>query len=163
MIFIIESKNHGRHEVLIDDEDWEEFKKYKWKIQKNRNTFYLVRNFTKNRKQYTIALHRQLTGFNMTDHINGNGLDCQRLNLRESTIAQNSRNAMKKSNNTSGYKGVYFNKAVKKWRSQICINFKDIYLGSFKTKDQAAIAYNIAALKYHCEFARLNNIMEHRI
>jgi hypothetical protein len=92
------------------------------------------------------------------DHHNGNKSDNRIINLRISTQAQNTKNRSKGKNNTSGYKGVYYNKINRKWIAQITINYKVKYLGSFDTAEQAAQAYNKAALEYHGEFAKLNEI-----
>lgn len=162
MIFIIENKKHEKYEVLIDKEDCEEFKKYKWFINKpkNKNTAYVLRSIVKNNKKTTISLHSQLTGYKMADHINGNGLDCRRSNMREAIGSQNNMNTKIYRNNTSGYKGVTLVKDRKKWRARIQINNKYKSIGEYYNKDQAAIAYNIAALNYFGEFAKLNNVMK---
>jgi hypothetical protein len=93
-----------------------------------------------------------------TDHINGDGLDNRRDNLRVCNCAQNQRNRGKQNNNQSGLKGVSWHKKGKKWITQLKLNKKNIYLGLFKNKERAAVAYNEAATKYHGEFARLNEI-----
>lgn len=87
----------------------------------------------------------------LIDHINGIRDDNTIDNLRESNHQQNQRNQKKPMNNTSGYKGVSWNKCNKIWSSNIC-------LGSFKTKEEAAEAYNKAAEKLFGEYARLNEI-----
>lgn len=159
MIFIIDSPKYGKFEVLIDDEDWEEVKKYKWHIAKKKksSTTYVYRHMKKNNKYTTITLHKHLTGYKITDHINGNGLDCRRKNMRECTNAENVRNVGLTSANTSGYKGVKIYKG-KYITAQIRFNGDLIHLGTFETKELAAIAYNAAALKYHGEFANINQI-----
>lgn len=101
-------------------------------------------------------LHQHLTGFERTDHIDGNQLNHRKNNLRESTNTQNCRNCKISKNNTSGYKGVIFRKDTKKWQGQIMVNRKHKSLGSYKNKIDAAKAYNDAALKYFGEFARIN-------
>lgn len=92
------------------------------------------------------------------DHINGDKSDNRKSNLRICTNSENLRNRGSQSNNTSGYKGVSWSKELKKWRTQICINKKHIHVGLFKDKIEAAKAYNEAAIKYHGEFAKLNEI-----
>jgi hypothetical protein len=89
-----------------------------------------------------------------TDHRDMIRLNNQRYNLRTCTKAQNQRNRTKLSNNTSGFKGVTFNNG--RIQSQIKIDGKLIYLGTFPTPIKAAQAYNDAAIKYFGEFARLN-------
>lgn len=92
------------------------------------------------------------------DHINGDGLDNRKSNLRICNGSQNRCNKGKPKNNTSGYKGVTWHTPNKKWVAQIAVNGKHSYIGSFKTKEEAAKAYNKKAKELHGEFARLNNL-----
>lgn len=94
----------------------------------------------------------------LVDHINNNGLDNRRVNLRSCTHQQNLCNRDKNSTSEKKYKGVYKHKSSWRWRAQIGLNSVKIYLGMFDTPELAAEAYNVAALKYHGEFAKLNNI-----
>lgn len=158
MMFIIKSKKYGECEIFIDDEDFEKVNKYKWSVSFTDKLY-----VSHNRKNgIKMSLHRYLLNFpkQVIDHKNGNGLDNRKENLRLCTHAENFRNRDKSVTNTSGYKGVTWNKQHRKWMAQISINYKRKTIGVFHSKDQAAIAYNIAALKYHGEFARLNNVME---
>ena len=92
------------------------------------------------------------------DHINGNKLDNRRSNLRIATNSQNMMNRGKTASNTSGYKGVFKNRSL--WMARIKVEGRPIYLGSFVTKEEAAFKYDIAAKKYHKEFANLNFNLE---
>ena len=92
------------------------------------------------------------------DHIDRNGLNNQRNNLRDSTRSQNNANRGLNKNNTSGYKGVCWNKQKQKWHARIRVNYKYVQLGLFDNIKDAARAYNKAALKYFGEFAWLNPI-----
>lgn len=92
------------------------------------------------------------------DHINGDKSDNRFENLRLSNQSQNSANSRTPKNNTSGFKGVCWHKKAKKWAARIKVNRQEIYLGLFKTKEEAAEAYNKAALEHFGEFARLNEI-----
>lgn len=89
---------------------------------------------------------------NYIDHINGNRQDNRLDNLREATKVQNSYNTKAHKDNTSGAKGVYYNKANGNYRAQIRYNGKTMSLGSFKTVDEASSAYNKKALELHGEF-----------
>lgn len=82
------------------------------------------------------------------DHINGIRIDNRIGNLREVTHAENGRNTKRHSTNTSGVTGVYYNKINKYWVAQIKINYKTIYLGSFKNKEDAILARKEAEIKY---------------
>lgn len=91
---------------------------------------------------------------NLIDHINGVKDDNRWVNLRPCTHLGNNQNAGIPKRNSSGFKGVYFNKEVKKWHAQISVNRKRISLGFFEVVEDAGNAYKEAANKYHGEFAR---------
>jgi hypothetical protein len=91
------------------------------------------------------------------DHKNGNSLDNRKENLRLCTIQQNSFNRKPKNGKLKVF---YLNKSSNKYSAQIGFNNKKIYLGQFKSKEEAAKAYNEAAIKYFGEFACLNKIGE---
>ena len=148
--------------ALVDDKDYIELSKFKWCAAKNRNTWYVVRQQWNEGKPKTIFMHRIIlsakTG-QICDHINGNGLDNRRLNLRFATNNQNCWNSDSHMKGTSQFKGVRLNKRKKNnWSAAIKVYKKRIYLGTFKTEKEAAIAYNKAALQYHGEFAKINII-----
>jgi hypothetical protein len=105
-------------------------------------------------------LDRALIEGEFVDHINHDGLDNRRCNLRLATQAENQRNRGKNSNNASGYKGVHWHKLTGKWQAQITVNRKRMQLGVYENIDDAARAYNEAALKFHLGFAVLNNIAD---
>jgi hypothetical protein len=92
------------------------------------------------------------------DHKDGNKLNCLENNLRICTPLQNQHNKRKKKTNISGSIGVHWSKRSRKWIAQICINYNIIHLGSFDNKEDAIKAYNTAAIKYHGEFAVLNEV-----
>ena len=87
------------------------------------------------------------------DHINSVREDNCIENLRLATSSQNQHNRSKSKNNSSGYKGVYWDKKLKNWRAMIGIDNKKIHLGNFSTPELASEAYNSAADKLHKEFA----------
>ncbi len=94
------------------------------------------------------------------DHIDGNRLNNQLNNLRAATRQQNGRNMAKRRNTSSAYKGVSFRKDTRVWAAYIKFQSKKVNLGCYPTQEQAAKAYNEAAIKYFGEFARLNEIKE---
>lgn len=90
------------------------------------------------------------------DHINGDGLDCRRGNLRLCTSQGNNQNRRKTKAYTSRFKGVSLDRSRNQWRATIKLNRKLKYLGRFESQRAAAHAYDIAAIKLFGEFARLN-------
>ena len=88
------------------------------------------------------------------DHIDGNGLNNDIENLRAANHGQNQHNKGAQKNNTSGFKGVSWNKKSQKWQAFIKLDGKQRYLGYFDTPDAAHEAYKAAATKLHNEFAR---------
>lgn len=86
------------------------------------------------------------------DHINGNGSDNRLCNLREATMAQNSHNMRLNRNNTSGFKGVSYDKLNQKWMAHIRLGGKFINLGRFPTAEEADAAARAGREKYHKDF-----------
>lgn len=138
--------------VLVDDIDYEYLMQWKWCASKGRKTFYSIRAIKLNGKRTNISMHQVLAeqmGFKENaDHINQNGLDNQRSNLRPATYKQNAENQDIRKNNTSGYKGVCWHKRTSKWRAQIGHNRKQIHLGYFNKKEDAIKARKQAEKKY---------------
>ena len=91
-----------------------------------------------------------------TDHINGDSLDNRRSNLRVCTHLENGYNRGKQSNNTSGYKGVYWHSQRNKWAAQIDAHGKHVYIGIFEDILEAAQAYDEKAIELHGKFANVN-------
>jgi hypothetical protein len=91
------------------------------------------------------------------DHINGDGLDNTKANLRLATPSQNAANSKIRRNSTTGFKGVWWDKKKKKYRASIWVDGKRFHLGYFHPKTKAAIAYDRAATHHFAQFARLNN------
>jgi hypothetical protein len=104
----------------------------------------------------TVTAHRQIAGYPGADHANGNGLDNRDRNLRKATPAQQAANQGTRSDNTSGYRGVVWNKG--KWLARIKTGGKQRYLGRFDDPADAARAWNDAASAQWPGFARLNVI-----
>lgn len=144
--------------ALVDDEDYDAvIRMGSWCATPSARTFYALRNARRpDGGPTTLRMHRFLTGWQMVDHINGDGLDNRRSNLREATSAQNNANAQMNYNNTAGYKGVSRVKRSPNWRACIRISGKTRHLGMFPTAEDAARAYDAAARIVHGEFARLN-------
>lgn len=147
--------------ALVDDNDYEELSKYKWYASemKKRN-WYAGRNRKKHEgKDGLILMHRFIMKAKkgtQVDHIDGNGLNNQRSNIRICTNSQNQANKKMPRTNKSGYKGVSWFKRDKKWRAKMIFNGKDIHIGLFKKIEDAAKAYDLAAVKFQGEFAKIN-------
>ena len=90
----------------------------------------------------------------MIDHINGDRTDNRICNLREASNAENVRNKIKTSRNSTGYKGVSYHVKNKKYVASIGFNMKSIYIGSFNTAEEAHAAYCKKATELHGEFFR---------
>ena len=163
MTFYINSKTHGKHAVKIDDEDYEKVSGFAWYIKKDGYRIKAVVASTYEKgKRGKVRLHRLIVPFAVIDHIDGNPLNNMKSNLRECSLSENQQNRGKQINNSTGYKGVFImrNKGREYIKAAISVKGKQHHLGIFKTKEQAALAYNEAAKKYHGEFARLNKIKE---
>ena len=148
--------NYWNKVALVDDVDFENLSKVKWRVAKRSERYYAITGTGKDSR----LLHRIITACPKgmeVDHIDRNGLNNQRSNLRVVTSSENKMNRGKTKHNTSGYKGVRLNKGI--WVAEISINHKHIYLGSFNTKEEAALAYNNGAIKHHGQFAYQNVIV----
>ncbi|GAI88609.1 unnamed protein product, partial [marine sediment metagenome] len=105
--------------ALIDDKDFLLISEYKWYANKIGDTYYAMTHIKKNGKRETLLMHRLILNVPEkmeTDHINHNGLDNRRSNLRLATSQQNNFNRKNIDGSSSQYKGVYWNKSRRKWR-----------------------------------------------
>jgi hypothetical protein len=170
---IIESKAHGTLSILFDEEDRELVESHIWYVLPRGNTYYAQANIPhpdggwyiypsgkrRQRRQTTLFLHRLLMNppkGMVIDHINHNGLDNRKENLRICTNAENVRNSRNSQNNTSGYKGVCWDKSNKKWKARIGKDYKQIHIGCFDILEEAARAYDAKAKELFGEYAQLN-------
>ena len=149
------------YKTLVDDEDYDYLNQWNWfylKAFRSSDKFYAKANFVLNSKPKQLFLHRLIMNAPRhldIDHINRNGLDNRKCNLRLCTTSQNCANKTA-FNKWSEYKGIM--KHRKAWVAAITVNNNRIYLGSFKTEIEAARAYNEKAKEFYGEFALLNNI-----
>jgi hypothetical protein len=128
----------------------------KWTANLTPTNAYAYRRPRLNGRSTTISLHAFLTGWPYVDHRNGDGLDNRRANLRAATHAQNVRNRGSQRNNTSGYKGVSFDRSRGLYLAKIAVDRRQIALGRYANPTDAARAYDAAARELHGDFARVN-------
>jgi len=142
--------------TMVDDSDYEFLKKYRWFAMKSKKTFYAVRYRPGGGN---ILMHREIMcpPINLViDHINHNGLDNRRVNLRVANCVGNSCNSRPTTGESSQYKGVSWYAYNRKWCVQVVAGGRRYYLGLFKDEIEAALAYDRAAVELHGEFACLN-------
>jgi hypothetical protein len=150
---VLETGLKGK-KFIIDDEDFLKVSVYKWYI--NSRSGYVYRNLPAPMKLHRFIMNPPI---NMDiDHKNRNPLDNRKCNLRICTRSQNMMNSHVKSRNEWGIKGVWYNPKNKYWVVQLRVLGKRVYQKYFKTKEEAALAYNQAAIKYFGEYALLNQL-----
>lgn len=153
-IAIIELRNSKQElqcEAIIDKEDVDKVKCYKWRWSKS-TSMVLTGNGQTN---VAIPLHRLITNCpkgKYVDHINMDRLDNRKCNLRICTNQENQFNKTKTKANTSGFKGVWFDKARNKWASEIKLNYKKIFIGRFDDFNKACYSRYYAEVLLHKEF-----------
>lgn len=148
----------------VDDEDYAALSVGgKWHAHHDKNTAYARRRVRRADGDGWVQelMHSVITGWPFVDHINGDGLDNQRANLRPVTSAQNAMNRQVRSDSLSGLKGVRRRRQrdgrwSNRWHAHIHTGGRRVFLGSFPSPEEAARAYDAAALKYFGEYARPN-------
>ena len=146
------------YEAIIDADDVALVDKFNWCVMKQsgKPNYAMTRKNGPNIKNRTIRMHRFIVdapdGF-FVDHIDGDGLNNRRENLRMATHFENARNQKKPKNNTSGFKGVTKAKH-NKWMARINYNGRSVFLGLYTTAEEAHFAYSEASRKLHGLFGR---------
>lgn len=138
--------------AIVDDEDYEYLNQWKWHTQKIGNVFYAMRRFRTSNGLGHSYMHRLVAARSglesSVDHVNRNGLDNRRSNLRPATNKQNQENMKVPSDNKSGHKGVSYCRTRHHWRACIGHNNKVISLGRFDTLEEAIAARQAAEKLY---------------
>ncbi len=152
----------GKFAIVDPANYWIVLKPFSWHAVPNRTKhttrWYAATGIKRNGKWTTLFMHRLImdaTPGIQVDHINGDGLDNRRCNLRLATGSQNQHNR-RKGSGSSRYKGVYWNKRERKWRASVQITGKNLHAGYFKREIDAARAYDRMALYYFRNRALLN-------
>ncbi|HXE49531.1 MAG TPA: AP2 domain-containing protein [Ramlibacter sp.] len=151
----ISTKKHPKTFCIVDDSDYEFLSQWKWSAEQAKNKIYAVRSNKIGDKRRTMRMHNQITGIKNIDHIDGDGLNNQRGNLRKCTHMQNMANTPKRYGKHR-YKGIAWQEHLQHWTSRIVSNKKRYNLGCFPTAELAAAAYNFAAKRLNGEFAWIN-------
>ena len=140
--------------ALVDDEDYMRVNIFRWHLMSRG---YAARDMGRKK----ILMHRFILGVvtNMyVDHINGDGLDNRKENLRFATQRQNLGNSRRRVDNKTGFKGVHYYKRDCSYKATIKAAGRNKHLGYFKTAEEAALAYNRAAIEIFGEFAQINKV-----
>ena len=149
-IILCDKYGFEKARAIIDLDDLEKVGKYRWHLNSNG---YVVKNSPVGR------LHRLIMDApedRVVDHINHNTLDNRKSNLRLCTHAENSKNLSLSIRNSTGYKGVYFDNGTKKYRARITNDYSKKSLGYYHSVEDAAVAYDKAAITLYKEFASTN-------
>lgn len=146
--------------ALVDDDIYEYLNQWEWHALFNNQKWYAQRMVGKRPFRKHVYMHRIIMNITnpkiLVDHVDNDGLNNQRLNLRICSDNQNKYNRNKQGNNISGYKGVFWDSQKQKYHATIKANGVLIHLGFFDNPIDGAYAYDEAAKKYHGEFARTN-------
>ncbi len=138
--------------AIVDYTDYIILNEFKWYAKKHNDRWYAARTSHTNR--LTIRMHCQIMGFPQLDidHVNGNGLDNRRSNLRLATPGQNNANSRPMLGKSSSYKGVAWDSSTNMWMVRV----KGKNIGRFRSELDAAIAYDEEAVRIFGKFARPN-------
>jgi len=146
-------------DIIIDESDFLNVSQYQWHIEKSRNNLkYAQTIIGKRPNKRTMRLHRLiLSSLEQIDHINHNGLDNRRVNLRICTNAENNRNKQSNRNPKSGHTGIRYNEKTDSYYVRIMVDKKEISLGHYKTLDEAIAARTAGEIRYFGEFRFKDN------
>jgi hypothetical protein len=156
---LIELRGRNKPSIwaMVDDEDYDRvIEAGPWHRKVRSHTTYVYRAIYADGRQITQQLHNFITGFDRVDHIDHDGLNNQRLNLRLATQRQNMQNRRPLDACTSQYKGVCWHKRGGKWQATIRIDGIQTYLGMFDDEVEAALTYDHHARIEYGDFAYLN-------
>ena len=164
-VFFLEGESCRRipltkgYEAIVDADRFDYLSQFPWYSDTRKGTSlrYARRRDKENR---VVSMHQEVYGEKFVDHKNGNTLDNRRSNLRKCDPSSNGANAPLSRRNKSGYKGVTWDTARNRWTVGIVVRRHRKFLGRFLSLQEAASAYDEAAVKYFGEFARINHIRD---
>jgi len=149
--------------ALVDDEDYELVAPHRWRVAEQERKGsrpsgpYAVTVIRQGGRQVQVSMHKMITGWPLTDHVNHNGLDNRRSNLRPATMVQNGQNSLPNvRRGSSRHKGVHWHSRSRLWIARIRHQGKQRHLGCFASENEAAAAYDAAAQELFGEYALLN-------
>jgi hypothetical protein len=141
--------------ALVDDEDYDFLMRYRWFVQEDINPAHRSGPYARTESDGKhLFMHNLLVDYPKPDHIDGDGLNNQKSNLRPATPSQSAMNRGNFSGTSSRYKGVTWGK--RNWAARITCNGETYNLGRFQSEVEAAVAYDTAARELFGEYARLN-------
>lgn len=144
--------------AIVDAEDFEQINQWRWFANRKGKLWYVGRWVTIEGKKYQVYMHRFITNApkgKVVDHINGNGLDNRRSNLRICTHRENLRNRGATSKNEYGNKCIYWDKSRNQWSVRVNVGGKLAYLGRFKDLAKAILVRDNFLKEFHGEFFRV--------
>ena len=145
--------------AVVDDADAQLVLRHKWQVRIEQHTAYAQTTFRQAGRLRCVSMHRFILNAgpsDLVDHADGNGLNNTRSNLRLATQAQNAWNRSMRSDNSSGFKGVHWNKGRSRWVASIQRGSRKITIGYFLNAEDAARAYDAKAKALFGEFAHVN-------
>jgi len=152
--------------ATVDNRDFEWLNQWKWRVSGEKVLRCELKNEYGNNKRGNRLMSREIMKHNgvniknlVVDHIDHNTFNNQMSNLRPATVSQNAANTILAKNNTSGYKGVYWSKQIKRWVARICVNKKNIHLGCSCNLQKMVELYDKKAKLYFGSYSLTNGGM----
>ena len=149
--------------ALVDEADYELVSAYSWGVHEHvRPSGATVGPYARagvrcpDGRYTTLLMHKVISGWAQTDHINHDGLDNRRDNLREASTRQNAQNRLSHRGTSSIYKGVFWNTRQARWQAKITVGGRQVWLGTYLDEAAAGRAYDAAAIEHFGPFACLN-------
>lgn len=154
----VRGKHAGKYTAIVDDLDYEYLSRFNWFVSLAGKSPYAMRQYITGGKAVSLMMHRDILAVSNgkldVDHIDHNGLNNQRSNLRVATRRQNAAN--RRPRGKSRYLGVSWHRPMQRWIAKIRVGEKNYHIGYFIDEAEAAKARDAKARELHGEFANLN-------